>query len=40
MAMVQPKSLKYRVWATHIGMCLLLSANDVPTLDGNCDFLP
>ena len=32
MAMVQPKSLKYRVWATHIGMCLFLALMMFPLL--------
>ena len=40
MAMVQPKSLKYRVWATHVGMWIFLGYYDVPIIDGDSDFFP
>ena len=32
MAMVPSKSLKYRVWATHIGLCIFLSMIIFPLL--------
>ncbi|MGO3799906.1 MAG: maltose ABC transporter permease MalG, partial [Vibrio casei] len=32
MAMVQPKSLKYRVWATHVGMWIFLAIMMFPLL--------
>lgn len=40
MAMVQGKSLKYRVWATHIAMWAFLALIIFPFTDDHRDFIP